>query len=76
MDGWAELHAKFGKLPMKDVLAEICAAAPGVVVLDVDGDAVPIDENHPAPRSTMAGTFPGPTPYAGFPELYAARTIG
>jgi len=21
-----------------------------------------------------AGTFPGPTPYAGLPELYAART--
>ncbi len=28
-----------------------------------------------AVRSTIAGTLPGPTPYAGFPELYAERTI-
>ena len=27
-----------------------------------------------AVRSTSAGTFPGPTPQAGFPERYAART--
>ena len=28
-----------------------------------------------ADRSMKAGVFPGPTPIAGVPELYAARTI-